>query len=132
MRFIRKYFSIFMYLFFGLLTTLVNISVYYFCFMKMNISNVTSTIIAWIISVIFAFITNKKFVFFSGKWDGYTVFNESVKFCLCRVGTGVMEVIIMYVSVNLLHYDGMKMKVITNIVIVILNYIASKLLIFKH
>lgn len=127
---IKKYQSIIKYLIFGVLTTVVNIISYYICYEIVGISNIVSTIISWLIAVLFAFITNKLFVFDSKKWDKNSV-KEIINFFSFRVATGVVEVLMMYVFVDLLSFNGTVMKLITNIIVIILNYIASKIFVFK-
>jgi len=117
-----------LYIFFGGLTTLVNIIVYFVCYNIFLISNVTSTIIAWILSVIFAFITNKIYVFES---KSQSILYEITTFFTCRLGTGVLDILIMYVSVDLLKWNALLMKILSNVLVIILNYIFSKVIIFK-
>ena len=125
-----RYKSVFSYLFFGALTTVVNILTYCLFYQVIAIGNIMSTIIAWLVAVAFAFVTNKLFVFERKTWDKGAL-KEAWQFLVCRVGTGVIEVGIMYIFVDLLAFNGMIMKLITNIIVVIVNYIASKLVIFK-
>lgn len=127
----KKYEDIILYIFFGGLTTVVNILSYFITYNLLKIPNVPSTIIAWVLSVIFAFIVNKKYVFKSLDWSKKIILSEGWKFTSCRIGSGILEVIIMYIFVDLLKFNGLLFKILTNILVIILNYIASKLLIFK-
>lgn len=124
--------AIYMYLLFGVLTTVINIIAYYLCYEIFGITNIHSTVISWLISVIFAFITNKRYVFTGTKCDVQTITSEFIRFCACRIATGFVEVAIMYIFVDLLLYSGMMMKIIANIAVVILNYTVSKFIIFKN
>ncbi len=126
-----KYKEVILYLVFGGLTTLVNI-VSYAVFVRIsNMGTVAGTSGAWLVSVIFAYITNKMFVFES-KTDTFDLLvKECVSFFGCRLTTGFMDVAIMYFSVDLLHFNDIVMKIISNVLVVILNYIFSKLFIFK-
>ena len=117
-----------LYLFFGGLTTLVNIAAYFICHHVSNLSNVTSTVIAWILSVIFAFITNKYYVFES---KSKSVLFELGSFFACRLGTGILDLGIMYLTVDILKYNDLLMKIISNVIVILLNYILSKVIIFK-
>ena len=128
---ILKHKDILLYSIFGVLTTVINIMTYFLTYNILSIPNIPSTIIAWVVSVIFAFLTNKKYVFESTDWNKNTLIKEGWKFTSCRIGTGVLELIIMYVFVDLLKYNGLVFKVLTNVIVIILNYIASKLIIFK-
>ena len=125
-----KYKDIIMYLIFGVLTTIINIISYFVTYEILKIPNIPSTIIAWIVSVTFAFITNKLFVFESKKWDKRAI-KELISFTSCRIGTGVLELILMYILVDLMNFNGTVIKIITNIIVIVLNYVFSKLIIFK-
>ncbi len=125
-----KYFDIIKYLVFGVLTTVLNVITYHIFYELCKFGNITSTIIAWVVAVAFAFITNKLFVFNSKKWDENSV-KEVVEFFLCRIGTGIIEIGMMYLCVDIFAFNGTVMKLITNIIVIIINYFASKFLVFK-
>ena len=122
---------IILYGFFGVLTTLVNVAVYYLFYERMGLPNLTSTVIAWFFAVLFAFVTNKVFVFDSKSWKHQLVIPEVLKFFGCRLGTGVIEVGMMVIFVDMFHFNGTIMKLITNFIVIVLNYILSKLVIFR-
>ena len=124
-----KYKQQILYLFFGALTTLLNIASYYIMYNIFIISNVKSTVIALMLSIAFAFITNKLWVFESRKIK--SIIHELPAFLLCRILTGILDVLIMYVSVDVLSLNGIIMKIISNVIVIILNYIASKWVIFS-
>ena len=128
---LRKYGDIISYLFFGVLTTAVNYLVYLPCYNLLGLSAAVSNVIAWVGAVAFAYLTNKPFVFKSHDWSVETVLPELMKFVGCRVGSGAMETTIMFLCVDLLAWDGNLMKLVTSILVVILNYFGSKLLVFK-
>ena len=130
-RLLEKYGDILSYLFFGGLTTLVNYVVYLPCFNLLGMSAAVSNVIAWVVAVLFAFLTNKPFVFKSHDWSAKTVGPEFTKFVGCRVGSGALETAIIFVAVDLLSWNGNWMKLATGVLVVILNYFASKLLVFK-
>ena len=87
--------------------------------------------IAWVAAVAFAFLTNKPFVFQSHDWSFKTVLPELSKFVGCRVASGAMETVILFLAVDLLHWNGNIWKFVTQVLVVILNYVASKLIVFK-
>jgi putative flippase GtrA len=120
-----------MYAIFGVLTTIINLVTYYVLYDKIHIANVISTALAWFISVIFAFITNKLFVFDSKSMEVKKVLYELVTFFTCRITTGLIDLVIMYIAVDLNHWNEMIWKLMSNIIVIILNYVASKLIIFK-
>lgn len=120
------------YLFFGGLTTVVNYLVYFPCYNWANISATISTVIAWVVAVAAAFLTNKPFVFESHDWSFKTVWPELTKFVGCRIASGIMEIAIIALTVDLLHWNGNVMKILVSILVVILNYFGSKLFVFKE
>ena len=128
---VKKYWSILSYLFFGAVTTLVNMVVYYLCYHLWGISSDLSTIIAWVLSVLTAFLTNKPFVFGSHDWSPKVLLPEAGSFFGCRLGSGVLELVLMHITVEMLGWPGMLMKLLVNVIVVILNYVASKLLVFR-
>lgn len=128
---LRKYQDIISYLFFGVLTTAVNYVVYLPCYNLLGLSAAVSNVIAWVGAVAFAYLTNKPFVFKSHDWSAETVIPELTKFVGCRVGSGLLETGIIFVCVDLLRFDGNGMKLITSVLVVVLNYVGSKLLVFK-
>lgn len=127
----RKYWDVLSYLFFGVLTTVVNYAVYLPCYNLLGLSAAVSNVIAWVAAVAFAYLTNKPWVFKSHDWSMKTVVPELTKFVACRVGSGALETGIIFVFVDWLGFDGNVFKLITSVLVVILNYIASKLLVFK-
>lgn len=128
---ITKYYDILAYLFFGVLTTAVNYIVYLPCYNWLKLSAAMSNVIAWVAAVIFAFLTNKPFVFKSHDWSAKVVWPELTKFVGCRIGSGLLETAIIFLTVDLLHWNGNIMKLITSVLVVILNYVGSKLLVFR-
>lgn len=127
----KRYYDIIIYLFFGVLTTLVNYMVYlplYNCF---HWSATLSNCVAWAFAVAFAFLTNKPFVFRSNDWSFKTVANELTKFVGCRIGSGLLETVLIFLLVDMLLLNGNIVKLVLSVAVVILNYIASKLLVFK-
>lgn len=127
----NKYKSVILYLIFGVLTTLVNILSYAFFTKVINVEYLISNIISWIISVTFAFITNKVFVFESKSREKKIVLKELLLFYYYRLLSLGIEMILLYVFVDLFNVNDLIMKVVTNIVVIILNYFFSKFKIFK-
>ena len=128
---IVKYWDILSYLFFGGLTTLVNFLVYIPCYNWLELSATVSNVIAWVVAVAFAYLTNKPFVFQSHDWSWKCVGPELTKFVGCRIGSGLLETAAIFLTVDLLGWNGNIMKLILAVVVVVLNYIGSKLLVFK-
>jgi putative flippase GtrA len=94
-------------------------------------SNLISTAAAWLVAVVFAFITNKIWVFDSKSTEVKIVLYELGTFFACRIATGIMDMVIMYIAVDVKNWNEMLWKLLSNIIVIILNYIASKLIIFK-
>jgi putative flippase GtrA len=123
--------QIILYLFFGVCTTAINTASYWLLYDVLHFGNLLSTILAWLAAVIFAFITNKLFVFESKRTSTQVCINEVVSFFGCRLLTGILDVVIMAVAVDLLKWSGLLWKLISNIVVTIINYFASKRIIFR-
>ena len=128
---ILKYQDMILYVFFGALATLVNTASYYLCYNIIGMSNVPSVIIAWLLAVVFAFFTNKLWVFKSKSFAPDVLKHEIPTFFGARLLTGLLDLGIMYLAVDVLHGNGTVWKLISNILVIILNYVASKLIIFK-
>ncbi len=128
---VKKYWSVISYLFFGVVTTVVNMVVYYLCYHLWGVSSDLSTVIAWVLSVLTAFLTNKPFVFGSHDWSMKVLMPEAGSFFGCRLGSGILELVLMHITVEMLGWPGMLMKLLVNVIVVILNYVASKLLVFR-
>ncbi len=128
---IAKYWEVLTYLFFGVLTTVVNYLIYLPVYNLMGLSAALSNAVAWVVAVAFAYLTNKPFVFKSYDWSMKTVVPELTKFVSCRVASGIAETVILLVTVDLLHWNGNIWKLITSVLVVILNYIGSKLIVFR-
>ena len=131
MELIKKYWDILMYLVFGVLTTAVNYLVYLPLYNYVGLSATISNCVAWVAAVIFAFMTNKPFVFKSQDWSWNVVLPEVTKFVGCRVGSGLIETGILLVTVDILNMNGNLWKLLVSILVVILNYFGSKLLVFQ-
>ena len=127
-----KYREAIMYLFFGGCTTLVNFAVYWFFTRPVDVGTVWASVLGWVLSVLFAYVTNRKWVFESTVQGVRAIFSEMVKFFAGRVATGVMDVAIMYLTVDLMGAPDMVMKILSNVLVIILNYFISKILVFRE
>ena len=128
-----KYKEIFDYLFFGGLVTIVNFISYYIPANIIGVDKIVSNLIAFIISVIFAYIVNKEYVF-ETKWEGIqNVFKEFSSFVISRIGTGLLcDILIFAFMINILNINDVISKIFTQILVVILNYIIGKWFVFKQ
>ena len=117
------------YLIFGILTTLVNILCFYILD-KLNIDIYINNTISWIVSVIFAFITNKLYVFESKSLDIKIIFKEGTSFLGARIFSYFVDMGTIYLLFDGLRINKLISKVVSNIIVIIINYIFSKF-IFK-
>lgn len=126
-----------MYCIFGVTTTFVNWVIYSLCVRGLGLDLYSSGIIAWIVAVIVAFVTNKLWVFESKSWAPLLLLKEAIAFVGGRVLTGVLEVIAVPALVNfglnatLFGVEGLPAKILVSVVIVILNYVLSKFIAFN-
>jgi len=129
--FIEKHWDILSYLFFGGLTTVVSFVSYTLLYQYAGFSATVSNVISWVAAVAFAYVTNKPFVFKSHDWSMKTVLPELGKFVGCRVGSGLLETGLLALTVDILGWNGILMKILASVLVVILNYIGSKWLVFR-
>lgn len=120
-----------LYIFFGGLTTLVSIAVFSLCSYVFLLSVVISNVVSWIISVAFAYLTNRTWVFGSKKTGAKNIALEVSSFCASRMLSGLIETAILYIMVDLLYQNKMLIKVIATVIVVVVNYILSKLIVFR-
>ena len=123
-----KYKEVIMYLVFGVLTTVFNIVVYYVVADCLKINYLIANIAAWFLSVLFAYVTNRKYVFES-KSDH--ILKEMISFFSARLATGALDMGFMYVTVNFQILPDFIAKIVANVFVIIANYVLSKLFIFK-
>lgn len=128
---ITRYWDVVIYLLFGALTTLVNFLVYFPLYNWLRWSAFASNAIAWAVAVFFAFVTNKPFVFKSNDWSMHTLLPEISKFIGCRVGSGFLETAMIFLLVDVLLWNGNIIKIAVSVIVVILNYIGSKWVVFR-
>ena len=126
----NKYREVLLYLVFGALTTLVNIVVFYLC-RKLKLETYLSNAVAWFLSVLFAFITNKLYVFESKNKNFKENFREIFSFVGFRILSLIFDMAFMYLMIEIISFNEMGAKILANIFVIILNYVFSKLFIFK-
>ena len=128
----QKYKEVIMYLIFGVLTTLVNIITYYFCTRLFDLNEYGSNVVAWIISVLFAFVTNKLFVFEDKDKNWRAILKQSLSFFAFRLVSLGIDMGSMYGMISILKWNDLIAKVIVQVVIIIVNYVFSKFLVFNR
>jgi putative flippase GtrA len=126
----KRYKEMILYIVFGVLTTAVNYGVYFLFAHPVGFSVAVSNIIAWLAGVLFAFVTNKLLVFESKSLSARVFLWEFLSFVACRLFSGLLDTGIMVVCVDYLHYNDMIIKILSNVIVVIINYVFSKFFIF--
>lgn len=119
--------ELFFYVVFGVLTTVVNILVY-FMFTYFGINYLISNILAWFLSVLFAYVTNRRWVFESKSSD---ILKECSLFFSGRIFSGVIDTGLMYLFIDILSIGDAISKIVVQVIVVILNYVISKWIVFK-
>lgn len=127
----KSYKEVIMYLIFGILTTVVNFIVYMLFAWIFEVNETVSNGIAWLVSVLFAYVTNKIWVFESKSTKFKVLVYELGSFFGCRALSGALDIAMFYVLVELLKINDIITKIIISIFVIILNYVFSKLIIFK-
>ncbi len=130
--FLKEYVDFFVYCIFGAMATSVNMLSYHLFYNMWSVSNTLSTALSWFFAVTFAFLTNKFFVFKSKEIRLKKVLQELWMFYVSRAGTGVMDVAIMFLAVDIMAWPATMWKLFANFIVGIINYLAGKLLIFKN
>lgn len=121
--------EVILYLVMGALTTLVNL-VSYFIF-ELFLSPTLSTVAAWFLSVLFAYITNSKFVFHSEAKTIKEKLMQISSFFSARILSGLFDIAATHIFIEKLGFNDLLIKVIINVLVILFNYIASKFVIFK-
>ncbi|MDD2518764.1 MAG: YfhO family protein [Bacilli bacterium] len=127
----NKYEEIINYLIAGGLTTVVSISSYAVFAKLMNINYIISSVLSFVLAVVFAYFVNKIFVFKTNFKDKIAVLKESYQFIKYRLLSLGMDVMLMILFVELLHIDDLIAKIVVQVAVVIANYFFSKIFIFK-
>lgn len=117
-----------LYVVFGAFTFLVNLISYFFFANLLGINYLVSNAIAWFLSVLFAYVTNRIWVFES---KSPNILKEMSLFFGGRIFSGVVDMLLMYTFIDLLVFDSTISKIVVQIIVIILNYIFSKLIVFK-
>ena len=128
--FYREHKEILLYLFFGGLTFVVSIATYAFFIRVLGADALVANLFSWIFAVSFAYITNRTWVFESNATGRQAVLKEMGKFFSGRIATLLVEELILLVFIKWLHFDNMAVKVVAQVVVILLNYVISKLWVF--
>lgn len=121
-----------LYLIFGILTTVVNFIVYSIATRLFSIEELLANALSWLIAVIFAYVTNKLYVFSSKSWTVEIITKELTGFLTARVFSLGVDTLIMFFGIKILLMFDLYVKLISQVVVVILNYVLSKYFVFKN
>ena len=128
---LKKYRELVMYGIVGVMTTLINMVVFWVFTNPLPIHYNIANIIAWVLAVIFAFFANKVFVFENHGWCGSVVLHEAITFFLSRAASLVADMLGMALMISVLHCDEMFSKLLVNIIVILINYILGKFWVFN-
>lgn len=126
MKLMKKYEEIIKYLIVGVLTTIISIGIY-FILRNLNVNYQVANVISWVCAVTFAYFTNKYFVFQNKEKS----LIEFIKFIEYRLLSLVIEIFSMYALVDMMSINDRVSKIVVQVIVQVLNYIFSKLLVFK-
>ena len=129
--FLKEKKELILYLFFGVLAFLVSVGSFAVCVSLFSINELISNVISWILAVLFAYFTNKKYVFQSQTTNMKQVITEIIRFFSGRIITLIVEEAIIFIFITTLGFNSIIIKVIAQIVVIVLNYIVSKFFVFK-
>lgn len=134
-KYYNKYREVIMYLIYGVLTTIVNFVVYFGLTFLVGTSDgwigFTFNVVANIIAILFAYVTNRKFVFKSKATTRKEIIKEISSFFSCRIASMIIDSLIYYIGCTLMKIPDFIIKPIAQVVVIVLNYIFSKLIVFK-
>lgn len=119
------------YLVFGVLTTLINIGVFQFFNSTLGWSWQSANIVAWVLSVLFAFLTNKLYVFKSKSFHAAVLWRELAEFVGARLLSLGVDYACLWLLIEVCGWNGLLSKIVDNVLVVIINYVFSKLIIFR-
>ena len=127
---LKKYKELILYCVFGFLTFLVSVLSYALCVRVLGLNELVANVISWVLAVLFAFFTNRKWVFDAGD-TSKGLLGQMASFFGGRLFTLAVEELILLVFVTWLRFDGVAVKIVAQVVVIVLNYFISKLWVFK-
>ena len=104
---------------------------YLVCGVRIFSGVLISQCISWVLAVAFAYVSNKIFVFLSDDWSVPVLKKELIPFISCRIFSFFVDTAFMEITVSLLCWNEPAMKLLSNVFVLLINYIGSKLLVFK-
>lgn len=129
--FYKKHKDVLLYIFFGGLTTFVSVGVFAFANMWLQMNALIANIISWVCAVLFAYVTNRIWVFHS-EATGKAVIAEAFSFFAGRLATLGIEEVLLFVCVTVMHLNSLYVKIVAQFVVLVLNYFISKIIVFRE
>ncbi|QAT48377.1 GtrA family protein [Caproiciproducens sp. NJN-50] len=120
-----------LYLVFGVLTTVLNIAVFEFCYSALRWPWQAANALAWVLAVAFAFITNKLWVFRSSSFQADVFWRELLGFVAARLLSLGVDYACMWLFIDILAWNSLAAKAVDNVIVIAINYVLSKLVIFR-
>ena len=130
--FYKKHKQVLLYLFFGALTTVISIAVFSLLNIFLGVNEHIANLASWVLAVLFAFLTNRTMVFEAETKTSGDFLIQIVKFYAGRVATLLVEELIIFVFITTLKFDSFTIKMAAQVILIVLNYIISKLFVFKN
>lgn len=127
----ERFRELFWYGVFGVLTTIINMAAFWLFSDMLKVHYMVANVIAWVIAVAFAYVTNKLWVFQSKSWARSVWIPECISFVSARLATGLLDMGLMYLMISIIGVPKMWAKLVSNVVVIIGNYVLSKLVVFR-
>ncbi len=127
----KTFIHLMLYGIFGALTTILAWFIYWAATRMLAMRPMAASVLAWFLAVLFSYATNRKYVFHSKVSTFTGIIKECLSFMASRLGTGIFDLVVTFIFIEWLNFYDMPVKIISNIIVVILNYVFSKLLVFK-
>ena len=127
----ERFRELFWYGVFGVLTTIINMAAFWLFSDMLSVHYMVANVIAWVIAVAFAYVTNKLWVFESKSWARSVWIPECIGFVSARLATGLLDMGLMYLMISIIGVPKMWAKLVSNVVVIIGNYVLSKLVEFR-
>ena len=127
-----RYKEVINYLFFGVLGVIINISIFYIFDSVLSIHHMVSNLVAFIVAVLFAYVTNKLFVFDSKNFSKEHLKKEMKSFLGLRLVSGGFDMLFLYLLIDVIYMPNLPSKIVTTFVSVVINYCFSKFIVFKR
>ena len=127
----KKRHDFIIYCIFGFMATIVNMASYEILYRGLGLANVVAVLLSWFLAVTFAFFTNKYIVFrVKGMENRHGIVAELCYFYLCRGASGLLDVMVMFIAVDVLSWNHTLWKFISNLLVGICNYLTGRFFIF--